>query len=338
MNDDYLWDKSGEPDPDVERLESLLGRFRFDAEAAPRAPAVVRVAPRRPRLAWVSAMAASLAIAILAARAPMATPSIAMVAHGPVLVGQDSVEGKALLPAGAWLETSDARARLTLAADIGTVDVNPRSRIKLVEATDRRQRLELARGSIRASVDAPPRLFIVDTPSARAVDLGCAYTLHVEPDGSGSLSVDTGWVALETGGRDAYVPAGAVCEMRPGVGPGTPRFRDAPAELHEALDRLDFGGAAEGDLAIVLATARERDTLTLWHLLARVPESDRTRVFERLASLAPPPATLERANLLALDEPSLVRWRDSLEDTWAGSRKNATKKAPSIHAVDRAVK
>jgi hypothetical protein len=27
-NDDYLWDGSGKPDPEVERLERLLGRFR----------------------------------------------------------------------------------------------------------------------------------------------------------------------------------------------------------------------------------------------------------------------------------------------------------------------
>ena len=28
MRDDYLWDKKGEPDPDVEKLERVLGQFR----------------------------------------------------------------------------------------------------------------------------------------------------------------------------------------------------------------------------------------------------------------------------------------------------------------------
>src|SRR5438874_1123549 len=28
MSDDYLWDGSGPPDPDVERLEQMLGRLR----------------------------------------------------------------------------------------------------------------------------------------------------------------------------------------------------------------------------------------------------------------------------------------------------------------------
>src|ERR1700674_2805431 len=33
MSDDYLWDGSGPPDPDVERLEQLLGRLRSTAPA-----------------------------------------------------------------------------------------------------------------------------------------------------------------------------------------------------------------------------------------------------------------------------------------------------------------
>jgi len=32
-NDDYLWDGSGEPDPEVQRLEALLGRFHHDRPA-----------------------------------------------------------------------------------------------------------------------------------------------------------------------------------------------------------------------------------------------------------------------------------------------------------------
>jgi hypothetical protein len=29
MNDDYLWDKSGKPDPDVQQLEEVLGTLRY---------------------------------------------------------------------------------------------------------------------------------------------------------------------------------------------------------------------------------------------------------------------------------------------------------------------
>jgi hypothetical protein len=36
-SDEYVWDRSGEPDEDVRRLESLLARYRF---VRPLAPAV----------------------------------------------------------------------------------------------------------------------------------------------------------------------------------------------------------------------------------------------------------------------------------------------------------
>ena len=38
MSDDYLWDGSGPPDPDVERLEQMLGRLRSTAAAPERWP------------------------------------------------------------------------------------------------------------------------------------------------------------------------------------------------------------------------------------------------------------------------------------------------------------
>ena len=43
MKDDYLWEPSGTPDPDVERLEQVLGRLRTKAPA-PR----VRLPPSPP--------------------------------------------------------------------------------------------------------------------------------------------------------------------------------------------------------------------------------------------------------------------------------------------------
>ena len=50
-----------------------------------------------------------------------------------------------------------------------------------------------------ARVVAPPRVLVVETPAADAVDLGCAYALEVEADGSTRLSVTSGQVALEAG-------------------------------------------------------------------------------------------------------------------------------------------
>ncbi len=70
---------------------------------------------------------------------------------------------------------------------------------ELRAATDRE--VELQRGLLRTSrlPRAPPRQFVVDTP-ARAVDLGCQYTITVDASGDGLLRVSLGWVAFEYGG------------------------------------------------------------------------------------------------------------------------------------------
>jgi hypothetical protein len=149
-----------------------------------------------------------------------------------------------------------------------------------------------------------------------AVDLGCAYTLEVDDSGWGRLRVTFGWVSFEREGRESIVPAGASCETRPGVGPGTPYFEEASEALRDALAKLDFEGGGADELALVLAGARERDTLTLWHLLFRVAPADRGRVYDRLAALAPPPPGVTRAGVLRPDTGTLDRWREDLERNW----------------------
>jgi len=49
-------------------------------------------------------------------------------------------------------------------------------------------------------------IFIVETPLATAVDLGCKYTLEVQEDGSSLLHVTLGLVALERDARETIVP------------------------------------------------------------------------------------------------------------------------------------
>ena len=112
------------------------------------------------------------------------------------------------------------------------------------------------------------------------------------------------------------VPAGAACVTQPGTGPGTPFFEDASETFLDALARFDFAGGGTDALNLVLREARARDTLTLWHLLARTTGDERERVFERLAQLAPPPSYVSREGVLSLDRKMLDEWKDALEPKW----------------------
>jgi hypothetical protein len=222
-------------------------------------------------------------------------------------VGASEIGGTGELRVGQWLETDAAsRAALKVGA-IGEVEVEENSRVRLVEAREEDHRIELQRGRLSATIWAPPRIFFVETPSATAVDLGCAYTLEVDDAGAGLLHVTLGYVSLVHGGRESYIPAGAMCETRPGAGPGTPFAADAPVGLRAALSKFDFEHAASA-LDTVLAEARADDALTLWHLLARATGEARARVYDRLAQLAPPPGAVTREGALGGDRRMLDLW------------------------------
>lgn len=236
------------------------------------------------------------------------------------LAGAPRVNTRALgaestLRVGQWLVTGEEdRASLTVGT-IGHVELAPRSRVRLLAAgDDANHRLELREGSLSAFIWAPPRLFFVETPSATAVDLGCAYTLSVDADGNGELHVTAGYVALEHGARSAVIPAGLRCAMRAGAGPGTPFADRAAEELRSALRRFDFGPEADGPeaRAEVLASSHESDTITLWHVLRRSPGEARAAVHDRLASFAPPPAGVTRAGVIAGDATMIDLWGEAL--------------------------
>ena len=217
---------------------------------------------------------------------------------------------------GEWLQTDgNSRARITV-GDIGVVDVEPNTRIRLVAASPTEHRLTLARGEISATVTAPPRLFLVDTPASTAVDLGCAYKIKTDEKGDGVLRVTSGWVSLEWKGRESLVPAGANCRTRSGTGPGTPYFEDAPQALQQALATFDFGSGGTSSLDTILTEARVRDTLTLWHVLSRVDPIERVRVFNRMVELVPMPAGVSREKALQLDPATLKSWREELAWKW----------------------
>jgi hypothetical protein len=171
------------------------------------------------------------------------------------------------------------------------------------------------RGTLHATILAPPGQFAVETASSTVVDLGCAYTLTVDDEGAGLVTVTLGWVGFEWRGRESFIPAGFSGETRPAVGPGTPWHIDSSPAFRRALETIDFrSGAPDTGAAIsrVLDESLERDEVTLWHLLNRVPVGERDRVFDGLARFVAPPVSVTREGIRAGRRDMLDQWWDAL--------------------------
>ncbi|MGH9433696.1 MAG: hypothetical protein ACRD3T_19375 [Terriglobia bacterium] len=334
MKDDYLWDRSGEPDQEILKLETALLKFRHN-RPAPEFPEITQV--RRPRswprflftnrfrrLAAVGTAVLVIAVIWLTLRRPGLAPASRLGWDVTCLAGTPRVGPRAIAKAGATGKLLAGQAVVTDSyskadiriAGIGEVEVEPDTDLRLLQTGSRRKLLALDRGTIHAAIWAPPGEFAVDVPSAVAVDLGCAYTLHVDDSGAGLLQTTLGWVGFKRGSRESFIPAGAVCATHPGIGPGTPYFADAPAPFRAAVSKLDFetGGPEQrrAELSIVLSQARKRDALTLWHLLSRCAVAERGYVYGRLATLVPPPAGVTRQGILRLDQKMLDLWWNKL--------------------------
>ena len=287
------------------------------------------IEPRAPRLAfafsWYRVAAVSAVLVVAVAIGLMVSsrsiryvprPSWAVESSGAVRIDGNKISAKGRLAVGETLETGDFSLAKVTVSEIGEVELDSNSRIRLVQTGQTEHRIALDHGLMRATISAPPRLFFVDTPAAEAIDLGCVYTLQVDDAGRSVLHVTLGWVALVRNGREVYVPRYAMCEARPGIDPGTPYFEDASSAFVRALQKFDFEDGGEESLQEVLRESRPRDTFTLWHLLSRVDEARRVQVLNRMIELVGLPKGITREGTLQLDQNMLDAWKDEMDTVW----------------------
>jgi hypothetical protein len=228
---------------------------------------------------------------------------------GSPIIGNNNLEQYGMLEVGGWLETNEeSRARIKVGR-IGEVDVDPESRVKLIETKPSEHRISLDKGRIHAAIWAPPRLFFVETPSATAVDLGCMYTLEVDEEGSSFLHVTAGWVLFEFGEIESIIPFGASCFTKKGFGPGIPYFEDASDEFKTELSKFSFENGGKNSLQKILKHSREKDALSLWHLLIRTGGEEKNKVYKKLGGFISIPDKVSYEGIMNNDQKMLdILW------------------------------
>ena len=328
---EYLWNKAGAPDREVERLETLLGPYGIQPSQLMWQDAAVATR-RAPRPLWFALLtAAALIIVAVVIRErfswqPGEPWTVDLLAGRPQIAGV-MVATRGKLAVGQAIETDSAsRARIHV-AKLGVIDIEPSSRIRLITTSEEHHRIRLERGTISAHMWAPPFSLAVDTPSAVLFDLGCAFVLHVEEDGHGIVSVSSGWVEFQTPSRNVIIPEGARAETIPEIGPGTPYLPDATAAFKAAVASFDINPndepARADAIRLVLANARPHDGLTLLNLLNEVTPQQREMIVDRLKQLVPLPSGYTQSEMVNLQTDALNSYWKALH---LGSPKSWTMK------------
>ncbi len=312
MTDDYLWNGTGETDPEVAGLESTLAELRWSGkQIEPGRAQPVRHWYRK--RSWAMAAAAMVVLGLGTAFVIERIHRMGLTGIGDASSWQLSFAGQkpSTIRAGQVIETGSGAATMESEL-VGEVTIDPDSRLRFLSSDTYHHRMALDHGTIHALIWAPPTNFVVDTAAAKTVDLGCKYTLFVGGDGDGFLTVEMGWVAFQWNRIESFIPEGAACTTRLGHGPDTPYFRDAPRVFTKALAEFDHDGDRQA-LNALLEVARPRDALTLWHLLERTQSGERARVFTRFAELVDLPSNATRKGVLSGDRPSMDAAWDALK-------------------------
>jgi len=225
---------------------------------------------------------------------------------GTPVVGSEVISDHGMLKVGEWIETDEkSRARLK-AGLIGEIDIFPNSRVQLLETKPDKHRINLPYGKINAAIWAPPGVFFVEIPSATVIDIGCMYNLDVNTDGSGILKVISGCVVIKSGNIESIVPANAVCKTKKSFPPGTPFFEDAYTEFKNAINEFDFGEERDEALNTILNEARDKDVLSLWHILSKVSSEEKEKVFSRIKGLTVLPESITAGGIINGDKVMMI--------------------------------
>ena len=223
-----------------------------------------------------------------------------------LVAGVDSVK------IGDWLVTDDTSQAVLKVSDIGTIVVDPGSKVRIIKSDAGEHRIILEYGTISANINAAPRTFFVETKSVTAVDLGCSYSLSMDKKGDGILFVKEGMVELTSDKRNTLVSAGKYCLTKNGMGPGTPYRDDSSIEFKRALLDYDFKNGGAAALNKILQTARKTDAVTLLNLMPFVDKNSKEKVYAKLASLVPTPGDLPKDSIYYFDYKKMNEWIDDI--------------------------
>lgn len=235
---------------------------------------------------------------------------------GNPMIGDIAMQSVDSIKEGQWIRTNDSSSAELIVANIGTITIEPNSKIIFVKGAEGDRRILVEYGTIEADMKSKPNTFFVEMPSATASDQGGEYTLTIDSSGDGLVYVKSGKVDVQSQNRGAVVPAGSLVMTKKDQGVGTPFNENSSPKFKNALFNFDFGDCSGSCVSTLLNNAKISDAVTLVNLIPNVENQYKEEVYAKLANFVPPPPNVPGVysdSIEFFNEDEVNEWIDKIQ-------------------------
>lgn len=218
------------------------------------------------------------------------------------------------LSIGDWIETDELSSATINIPDIGTITLEPGTKIRLVQSDDDKKKIELQYGMLNSDTRASKSNLYINSDKTTAIDFGGVFSFAVDKNGEGLIFVQDGSVKVKSDNRDAIIPTGQFCYVMTNLGPGTPFSKDASKEFRKSLMQYDFYNGGAEAFASAFSSAGFTDAISLVNLIPTVPGNDRVAVFNKISNYVAPPGNIHRDSIKYYKVEELKEWILEIQD------------------------
>ncbi|MEO8210151.1 MAG: FecR domain-containing protein [bacterium] len=234
--------------------------------------------------------------------------------QGSPLIGDVAMQGVDSIKEGQFITTNDSSRAELIIANLGSVLIEPNSKVIFVKSGEGNNRILVEYGTIDADMNSKQKTFFVEMPSAVASDMGGEYTLTIDSTGDGLVYVKSGKVEVQAdNSKGAIIPAGNLVVTRKDLGVGTPFNENSSDKFKNALFNLDFGKCGGACVRTLLNSAKMSDAVTLVNLIEKVDNEYKDDVYSRVAKFVAPPRAIHNDSIPFIDEEELNEWIDKIQ-------------------------
>lgn len=197
--------------------------------------------------------------------------------------------------------------------EVGQIKLKEFSEMTLNIGTKELSEVTLSKGSIEILSGSVKSGIIVNCGNVQIIDLGSIATVSFRPPGDNSVQVMSGLLEVRSGNDFVYLIGNHLNETKLGSKPGVPYARTAATELIDELKNLQYNNGGFESLTKIINAATEKDVITLWHLFPRVELTERELLFDKITEFFPLPQSIEKRQIMNLDQVKLNEWFDSIK-------------------------